>query len=258
MNLLLLIELLAITRVLCKDGGGGGSDDHGGGGGHGDDHGQTAQDTSTSPTTSTAAGTSAAITSTKDGANPSSNPSPTLPAIPQNPGLRFLNPDNTSTCSSTTFFWTVTGDLAKESVALSVTNQGVQSYTPSEPLIHSFASNVSTDAQLFTWLRVDVPSGWYKAQADFANGTMASQSPAFFVFASTNTSCLGNNSEPAYSTPSTTLPGGHQLPKAELVGIIIGSMAGVAILVMAFAFPQLWRHALVSPKTRIRPYRRLR
>ncbi|KAL0580434.1 hypothetical protein V5O48_001587 [Marasmius crinis-equi] len=255
---LLLLLLSNILLALCKNGDGGGDDDDNKGPGNGQ---QTTQNTAppltTAETVAVPPTTSPTGSPTTGTPTPSSNTTSNSSAGPQDPGLSFSRPDNASTCASTTLFWTPTGGLAKELITLAVTNQGVEGATPYTPLSRTVASNVSADAQFFTWLNVDVPPGWYKAQAQYPNATVVSQSSAFFVSMGTNMSCFTSGTNASHHYP-THKPAHHGISRAELIGIVVGSVAGVAILLMAFAFPHLWRHSLVSSKAQRRhPYRQL-
>ncbi|KAF9265749.1 hypothetical protein L218DRAFT_956728 [Marasmius fiardii PR-910] len=195
-----------------------------------------------------------------------SNGNVPLPTAIGSPGLRFANPDNTTECKSTTFFWTGassgSGTAADESTwSLLATNQGVPGHTSvMTSVVRILSSNVLAGAEHFTWLRVDVAAGWYIVQAQWPNQSIIASSSAFFVNTSADTSCIRDASQDsATGHPSYKPMGSHaHVSKTELIGIVVGSMAGLTILCMAFAFPQFWRHALVSPKTqRKHPYRKL-
>ncbi|KAK7049359.1 hypothetical protein VNI00_005960 [Paramarasmius palmivorus] len=244
------IWLLLVVGIVAKKGkDGDGDDDH--------DEGS-----STSAVSSTTVDSSSSIPSQTTPSTSSTAPAPSNTTIvTPGLGLKFAAPVNTTTCDSVTFFWTPTGGL-ESTISLLVTNQGIPEHPPTTNTItETLSESLSSNDQHFTWLHVDVAQGWYVAQARLQNQTVLSQSSAFFVQNGSDVSCLAgiNTSSTEGGRPKSShrhSPQVQHLALGELVGIVVGSAAGVTILAMAFAFPHLWRHALTSPK-RKHPYHQL-
>lgn len=191
---------------------------------------------------------------------PMSTPSP--PSSPVS--FRFLGVDNATTCQSLTFLWNYTGTptptndtrvtltiLTEESYASANRNQ-------TKPIgLRTLQTNASLEVSSFTWSPVNVVSGTYRAMAEISpTDSPPTFSASFGVQNGTDLSCLTANTTTgwppyAHSTKKPTHIPQH-VGTGELVGIILGALAGVAILGAAFLFPRLWRRALPSPKKRRR------
>lgn len=191
--------------------------------------------------------TSAASTSTS--ASSSALPSPSV-------SIQFTAPNNTTTCGSTTFFWSSTG-LQGKLMSLIVTNSVVPNHTESANLVinETISDNITVATQEFTWLTVDVPEGWYAVEA-FSVGVSNISSQFFVQNGANNTCLLGSNSNTATSvTPApspTTLPTppkSHSLGTGPVIGTILGAITALVLISIAFRFPRWWRHALPTPKS---------
>ncbi|PFH50689.1 hypothetical protein AMATHDRAFT_47709 [Amanita thiersii Skay4041] len=161
--------------------------------------------------------------------------------------IRFNTLGNATTCTSCTLSWAYTGDpsvLITLNLTLSPTGEGTSgnNFTPtSTKPLRTLATNIPAAAERYTWMVVDVKEGWYSVDA------IGSSVSAFdlnahsdlFVKNGTNVACL---------TYGDSLPQHRPLSTGELVGIVIGIVAALCVLAVAFLFPRLWRRALPKPK----------
>ncbi|TCD70589.1 hypothetical protein EIP91_002619 [Steccherinum ochraceum] len=191
---------------------------------------------------------------------------------------------NTTTCQNTTLTWRFSGT---QDVSLTITitntpaspgNLGISN--PIALVSRVLGNDISSQAQQIVWNAVDIPAGVYQAVAFNTQQVETSppidtRSASFFVLAG-DTSCMqaassASNSPP--SAPATSLPvstpavptptdgdgspasdtadtQSKALSPAALAGTIVGVVAGVVLLLLAFTFPQLLRRTLPTRPSR--------
>jgi len=125
----------------------------------------------------------------------------------------------------------------------------------SQPISHTLTDYVSSDAGTFVWNPVDVPIGLYVLAAfNSIRETNITLSPPFFVLPGLDESCLDPNPTPTPSASSSSsantdgsgaasqsLDAQHKtMSPGAIAGIVIGSVAGVALLAFAIFFPRWW------------------
>ncbi|OBZ75175.1 hypothetical protein A0H81_04817 [Grifola frondosa] len=131
-------------------------------------------------------------------------------------------------------------------------------------------TTVLSTASQFMWDSVNVPEGFYVAVAFDTPHTagLFAQSPPFFVQTGQNVSCLATTAIPSSSSsdsPSPTVSPGSEaasssgasgpkkLSPGALAGTISAVVVGVILLLIAFTYPQWWRHALPRRSRNRRP-----
>ncbi|KAF8163183.1 hypothetical protein B0H34DRAFT_794922 [Crassisporium funariophilum] len=205
------------------------------------------------------------ISNTPSNAVSSSSPPPSTQTF------QFNDPSNSTTCERLVLTWNYNGQNAV-AMTLAVRDQGQMTQSTSEaqpPASTSLTltTDVLSNADIYTWIAVDVTEGWYIATALDTATTLGihAQSSPFFVTLGTNTSCLPsnsvdnpNNSSTQSPLPSSVSPGPlsfsqHAVGVGDIVGIALGVTAGVVFLIAAFVFPRLWRRELPTTKKK-RPY----
>lgn len=173
--------------------------------------------------------------------------------------FQWTSPDNTTTCDSTTFLWSATG--FGNNMTLQVSNMNVPNHTMSTPLpvLHNLTTNVTTNLQVFTWLIVDVPEGWYTVEAipNSLNSNFSAVSAPFFVKNGTDTSCineqlLDGSTSSALPQPTAGMKSAvpHKANIPVIVGTLLGALVAFIILSIAFIFPRFWRHALPTASSK--------
>ncbi|KAJ8595561.1 hypothetical protein M405DRAFT_806864 [Rhizopogon salebrosus TDB-379] len=201
----------------------------------------TATSSHSATSTSPSSNSSHAMTSTSASAVPSSTPGFFINAI-----------KNMTTCTSGVITWTYTG--SSPNLVLSITNIDVfdpylQGNTRRQNTAgqNIFETLILTNAtsNSWTWPQVNVSQGWYQIQGTVAP-TSAASTP-FFISNGTDTSCLLVSSSPATSTgtASPTAVGNYsnstQLKTPEIIGIVLGVVAGLGILALLIVY-YLRRH----------------
>jgi hypothetical protein len=278
---LYVLSCLAGTALSSggKGGGGGGKD-----GGNDADQGGGDRDV-----TSTSSASASTHTSTPAPSSTASNPGP-LP----NSTFQWTPPDNATTCTSTTFLWASHSQLfANLNMSLEVSNTNISSHPLPSSTPGTIVTNVTTPSgvvinlQIYTWMRVNVPEGWYTVRAipfvpsnatdddgdhdnDEDNGVQSLLlSPPFFVKNGSDTSCVvdfsSSPSRSSSSSSSQTPSEAEQTSAAAsqpmgsiradipvLVGTILGALVAFAVLSIAFIFPHWYRHALPQPAMKSR------
>lgn len=175
--------------------------------------------------------------------------------------FQFEDPGNATTCSSFSFSWTFTGDHVTPMTLLVVDEQHPTLLTQTP--LRTLALGVPSNSQMFTWATVDIEEGWYRVKAieTVPMIGLPVHTATFFVKNSSDVSCLQPTSASVLffhkSMNGPSQPSSHHVPPrhigvGELIGIILGGLAGVVLLAVAFLFPRLWRRALPSPKKRRR------
>lgn len=187
--------------------------------------------------------------------------------------FQFDQPNNATTCQSTVFAWHASLSNVIP-MTLAVTNErGAPSSltnNASVPLIsRTLTTSAASNASQFNWSSVDVPQGWYIIAAFDTTQTagISAQSSPFFVQTGPDVDCLSSasmtTSVGAPASPTASAPAESQrgsatgsathkgLSSGALVGTICAVVIGVIMLVLAFTYPQWWRHALMRyPRSR--------
>ncbi|KAF8894498.1 hypothetical protein BD779DRAFT_842540 [Infundibulicybe gibba] len=184
------------------------------------------------------------------------NPAPSSSLLPT---FQFANiTDDATTCRSFTFLWSYSSPSValltlSVSTAEAVQKAAIPAVAP--PTLRMLSTNLPSDTHVYTWIMVDVAEGWYQINArETSSVGMSPQSAPFFVRNGTNLECLKaaqtNTSTSTFHKPSN--PPHHtpmrHLGTGELIGIVLGAVAGVLLLAIAFIFPRLWRRALPTTK----------
>ncbi|KAJ7581377.1 hypothetical protein C8J56DRAFT_263451 [Mycena floridula] len=190
-------------------------------------------------------------TSQRPAASPGIDPLPSIPLT-----FQFTAPNNTTTCDSTTFFWS-SGGVKSGTMDLVVFNNISNRPLPFLAINETVAKNVTSSTQEWTWLSVNVPEGWYAVQAlesSLPDGVSLPSAP-FFVQNGSDVSCLvgkSTASEPDPMVPSSPKPKHRHVHIGSLLGTVIGSLVAFVVIAIAFIYPRWWRRALPSPKIKRR------
>lgn len=116
-------------------------------------------------------------------------------------------------------------------------------------------TNTSTTLNSWTWPQVDQPQGWYIIQGSVAS--LNASSVAFFISNGSDTACLLSSSSSPGPTSTATAAGTSSmtLSVGKIVGIVVGSLAGLLILVLAI--PYYICHRRRSPTRNSKPKQRV-
>lgn len=200
--------------------------------------------------------------------------SSTTPPPPE--AFQLIAPENTTTCSHTTFFWSLS-EAIDVPLTVIVTNERVVQQQESRPansidntplISRTVSANVSSSAGNITWNPVDVIEGWYAAIAfqTLNSSGVHDQSPAFFVQNGSDVSCIADVDPSNTSTTAVISPSSSPSPTSvsststkhlttgDLVGTVAGVIVGVLLLVAAFTFPRIWQRALPTARRPGGPY----
>lgn len=231
-NWLVWLLVAAAETVWCRRGGDGDAD---------------------KPADPDAPASTTSVSATSTSTTSSATPSPSM-------SFTFTPPSNTTTCDSTTFFWSSSG-VRGGTIALYILSN--HTAPPDLFINQTLTSNVSVAAQQFSWLSVVVPQGFYvvtASQPAVPQNGVSVTSPPFFVQNGSDVSCLvGIEASESKTTPAsapTISPYSHHpiaaspLTTGSLIGTIVGAIVAVIVLAVAFRYPRWWRRALPSPKTR--------
>ncbi|KAF8621228.1 hypothetical protein AX15_007944 [Amanita polypyramis BW_CC] len=170
-------------------------------------------------------------------ASPTTKPSSTSASARPTALLYFDGIPQLTTCEQATFTWKYTGPIS-EQLLLYITDddQAQQSATAnssgvpnSNPRNVTIADNIDPSLGTYTWQSVNVPSSWYKLNANISSQSFSVSSTAFYVHAGTNTACLTSTSPFQSHTP-----GSH-----TNMGAIVGGVLGGVVLVLAAALAYL-------------------
>jgi hypothetical protein len=232
-----------------------------------------------------------AHTSTPTPSSTTSGGSATPSSLP-NSTFQWTPPDNTTTCTSTTFLWASHSQLfASLNMSLEVSNINISSHPlpSSGPGVGGTiatnvtnASGVVINLQIYTWMKVNVPEGWYTVRAiplvpsnstdddgdhdsDGDDGVQSLLlSAPFFVKNGSDTSCVVDFSASSSRSSGSQTPSdseaaqtpaaaaSHRTDIPVLVGTILGALVAFVVLSIAFIFPQWYRHALPQPAMKSR------
>lgn len=192
-------------------------------------------------------GTAITMTSSLSFFNPTpSIPITTAPTGTSAPFLVFEDIQNTTVCGENAISWEYAGDQ-DFTLALAVTNKGVDGVDPSAQPI-TMILEVDTDglntSNTYQWSPVKLPMGAYVAAISIPEPDMLYISPTFYVFNSSDHSCLSSSpstttSLTGSSTTATMSPSqtntGTALPVEGAVskGLSGGSIAGIVIGILA-------------------------
>lgn len=151
---------------------------------------------------------------------------------------------NMTTCAPGVITWTYNG--SSPSILLSILNVNVLDPYPQHDLarrqntagqVSVTLTNTSTKLNSWTWPQVDQPQGWYMIEGSIAS--LNASSAAFFISNGSDTACLlpSSSSSPGPTSTATTVEASSMtLSVGEIVGIVIGSLAGLVFLVLAIAY----------------------
>lgn len=192
-------------------------------------------------------GTAITMTSSLSFFNPTpSIPITTAPTGTSAPFLVFEDIQNTTVCGENAISWEYAGDQSF-TLALAVTNEGVDGVDPSaQPItvILEVDTNGLNTSNTFQWSPVKLPVGAYVAAISIPEPDVLYISPTFYVFNSSDHSCLSSSpstttSLTGSSTTATMSPSqtntGTALPVEGAVskGLSGGGIAGIVIGMLA-------------------------
>lgn len=103
-------------------------------------------------------------------------------------------------------------------------------------------TNTSAISNSWTWPQVNQPQGWYAIEGSVAS--LNASSAAFFISNGSDTACLLSSSSSSSGPISTAAVVGTSsmtLSVGKIVGIVVGSLAGLFVLGLAIAY-YLCRH----------------
>ncbi|KAG2107355.1 hypothetical protein BD769DRAFT_134061 [Suillus cothurnatus] len=187
----------------------------------------------TSPTSSSSS-SSHAMTSTASALTPSSTSSQ----------FSINTVKNMTTCTPGVITWTYNG--SSTNILLSITNVHVLDPYPQRDLtrrqntagqITVTLTNTSTILNSWTWPQVNQSQGWYIIKGSVAS--LNASSAAFFISNGSDTACLfsSSSSSPGPTSTATTVEASSMtLSVGKIVGIVVGSLAGLLFLVLAIAY----------------------
>lgn len=151
---------------------------------------------------------------------------------------------NMTTCAPGNITWTYNG--SSPNILLSITNVNVLDPDSQRDLtrrqntakqISVTLTNTSAILDYWIWPQVDQPQGWYAIQASIAS--LNASSAAFFISNGSDTACLLSSSS---LSPGPTSPvivaetSSVTLSVGKIMGIVVGSLAGLIVLVLAIAY----------------------
>lgn len=190
----------------------------------------------TTSSTSSSSTSSHVMTSTAGIASPSSTPT-----------LFSINAvKNMTTCAPGVITWTYNGSSAN--ILLFISNINVADpYTQggrtrrqntAGKSVSVILANISATLNSWTWSQVTQPQGWYTIQGSVAS--LGASSDPFFISNGTDTACLLSSSSSSTEPTSTASPTAVQAysttpSTGEIVGIVVGSLAGLVIPALAIA-----------------------
>ena len=196
--------------------------------------------------------------------------------------LTFTPPHNLTTCTQANFTWTFSG-AQSTAISIVVTNERSTGFTVQGGGV-LVSRTLSTPVQAATcfvvWDAVDIPAGQYSVIAFDTSRAIGifSQSPAFFVQAGSNTSCLQTASQLSSSVPSPnsrvtsapsrntgvsdsstngnlSSPNSKNLTPGALAGTIAGVFVAVIGILAACILPRMWKRRLLrNAAENRRPY----
>ncbi|KAG1795370.1 uncharacterized protein HD556DRAFT_1365100 [Suillus plorans] len=151
---------------------------------------------------------------------------------------------NMTTCAPGIITWTYNG--SSPNIFLSITNVNVlDPNLPRNPTrrqntakqISVTLTNTSAILDNWIWPQVDQPQGWYAIQGSIAS--LNASSAAFFISNGSDTACLLSSSSlsPGPTSPVTVVDTSSvTLGVGKIMGIVVGSLAGLIVLVLAIAY----------------------
>lgn len=151
---------------------------------------------------------------------------------------------NMTTCAPGVITWTYNG--SSPNILLSITNINVLDPYPQRDLtrrqnttgqIYVTLTNTSSILHSWTWPQVDQPQGWYTIQGSVAS--LNASSAAFFIGNGSDTACLLSSSSSSPGPTSTAIAvaaSSTTLGVGKIVGIAIGSLAGLLVVGLAIAY----------------------
>lgn len=156
---------------------------------------------------------------------------------------------NMTTCASGIITWNYNGSSAN--ILLSITNVGVLDPYPQRDFtrrqntagqdVTVTLTNTSAILNSWAWPQVNQSQGWYTIQGSVAS--LKASSTAFFISNGSDTSCLlsssssSSSSSPGPTSTATAVETYTRTPSVgEIVGVVVGTLAGLVILVLAIAY----------------------